>query len=189
LNGSYTLSDRSISARGSGSGDAVIRDEPEDTTEYEGDGSGQVESDLNPGNSWAVGGRIGYLLSDSTLLFGSGGYTQMKAKLKSRFTGSAGAGDEESPQIYGINADYDISSSSSDWLNGYYLGAGVETLLFENFSLKFEYRFADYGNIETSAEAGEGNLDLCENTCWNASVESEADITDHSLMATVSFRL
>ena len=184
LNASYTLSDRSMSVSGSGGGDAEFTE----VGIFVGEGSGQVKSDLNLGNSWAVGGRIGYLLSDSTLLFGTAGYTQMKAKLKSRFNGSAAAGDGQI-EPSGISADYDISSSRTEWMDGYYLGAGVETLLFENFSLKFEYRFADYGKIRTSAEASDGSVEACQTNCWNANVESEADITDHSLMATVSFRL
>jgi opacity protein-like surface antigen len=200
LNASYTLSDRNMSIRGLGSGDASFREETAvgvvDLSDFDttGDGSGQVKSDLNLGNSWSVGGRIGYLLSDSTLLFGTGGYTQMKAEINSRFTGGAGAGYDEingSTTSYGISADYDIGSSKSEWMDGYYLGAGLETLIFDNFSLKLEYRFADYGKINTAATAGEGDLGTCAVDCrgWNASVRSEADVTDHSLMTTVSFRL
>lgn len=180
LNAAYTLSDRNMSVSGSGGGDAEFFDGEITTTA--GAASGQVKSDLDLGNSWSVGGRIGYLLSDSTLLFGTGGYTEMKSKLDSSFNGNAQTGGDLAPESF--TADYDISSSRSEWLDGYYLGAGVETLLFENFSLKVEYRFADYGKIRTSAEAD--NLDACYGTCG---VESEADITDHSLMTTVSFRL
>jgi outer membrane immunogenic protein len=188
ISGSYTFGDRETSGSGSGGGDALFTRTPENIV-YDGEGSGAVSSSLHFGNSWAIGGRLGYLVTDGTLLFGTGGYTQMKTELKSRFSGSGGAGYTELSEDYGIDAEYAIGSSRSEWLGGYYLGAGLEQILWENFSLKFEYRFADYGSIDTSAEAGAGDFINCGNGCWRTSVEAEADVVDHSLMATVSFRM
>jgi outer membrane immunogenic protein len=66
--------------------------------------------------SWAVGGRLGFLTSPSTLVYGTAGYTQ---------------------------ADFDyIDGHLSETFDGYFVGAGIETFLRDNWTLKLEYRFA-----------------------------------------------
>ena len=69
--------------------------------------------------SWAVGGRLGFLVTSSTLLYGTAGYTQ---------------------------ANFDIGPFGSKTFAGYFAGAGVETLLSQSWSLKLEYRYSDFGS-------------------------------------------
>lgn len=70
-------------------------------------------------NSWAAGGRLGYLVSPSSLLYGTAGYTQ------ARF-------------------EYAFDVATTPTFNGYFVGAGVETFLRPNWTLKFEYRFSQF---------------------------------------------
>ena len=183
VNGSFTFGDRKMSSSGAGGGVGTYsgRDGQESGT-----GAATVDSELELGNSWAIGARLGYLVTDSVLLFAAGGYTQAQAELSAAFEGAGSAGTDEDS---GISGAYDISSSNDDWLGGYYVGAGLEALLTEQFSLKVEYRYADFGSIETSSEAT--NITCTVEPCygWATGVEAEADVTDHSMMATISFRM
>jgi outer membrane immunogenic protein len=71
-------------------------------------------------NQWGIGARLGVLLTPTSLWYANAGWTR---------------------------ADFDISSGGSsvgDSVNGYFIGGGVEQVLRQNVSLKFEYRFSDY---------------------------------------------
>lgn len=150
-------------------------------------GGGSVKADVELGNSWSIGGRAGFLPMENVLIFVTGGYTQIDAELSASYEGEAfGGGFLRGPGSMGAN--WNIDSSHSEWLDGYYVGGGIETLLNENISLKVEYRYADYGSIETSdeIEGGGGSFP----GFWEAStgVSAEADITVHSVFATVNWR-
>ena len=184
VNASFTLGSRDMSTKAGGSAGGDFYSEEGSSG---GSGYGAVNSSLDIGNSWSIGGRLGYLVTDSTLVFATGGYTQEQAKLKARFQGASGAGNE-----YGsIEAAYNVKASSDEWLDGYYVGGGLETLLTEHFSLKLEYRYADYGSIK--AKKGDAYYGDCvgEGACfgYGAGVKAKADVTDQSVMATVSFRM
>jgi outer membrane immunogenic protein len=73
---------------------------------------------LNHDSSWAVGGRLGYLVTPSTLVFAAGGYTQ---------------------------AELGVSNLGSATFEGYFVGGGVETFLLPNWTLRLEYRYSDFG--------------------------------------------
>jgi outer membrane immunogenic protein len=77
-------------------------------------------------SSWALGARLGVLANPSTLLYATGGYTQ---------------------------AEFDISGLGSQTYDGYFVGAGVETFLHQNWTLKLEYRFSQFGD-ETILDDG-----------------------------------
>jgi opacity protein-like surface antigen len=88
--------------------------------------SGGTSSEVN-GNrpfdhnySWSVGARLGRLVNPATLLYGTAGYTQ--AELEASGT-----------------------LSDSNTFDGYFVGAGIETFLRENWAIKLEYRFSDFG--------------------------------------------
>jgi outer membrane immunogenic protein len=69
-------------------------------------------------DSWAVGGRLGYLLHPTTLAYFLGGYTE---------------------------ASFDAPSGIKNKdFSGYVVGAGVQTTLGGGFYGKLEYRYADY---------------------------------------------
>ncbi len=76
------------------------------------------------GDQLSVGGRVGYLVSPTTLFFSTFGYAHSNP---SDMTMNFGGGDR-----------YRASIGS---LNGYFLGNGVETMLGSGFSLKAEYRY------------------------------------------------
>ena len=90
----------------------------------------QARAKLSLDNSWSIGGRVGYLTSPSTLLFVTGGYTQVlmsdKLDIGGPFPGT-------------------ILSAHVPNFGGGFIGAGAETLLTEHISLRGDYRFTDFG--------------------------------------------
>lgn len=74
-----------------------------------------------------VGGRVGFAVTPSTLLYAKGGYTN--AKVRVNYT------DPTTPAN---------SFSVSDDLNGVRVGAGVEQKLGANLYAKAEYRYSNY---------------------------------------------
>jgi outer membrane immunogenic protein len=92
----------------------------------------QAQAKINVDNKWSIGGRVGYLASPGTLLFVSGGFTQVNTSdLK------LAAGGPFPTTAAAIN----VPSFS-----GGFVGAGSETQLTEHFSLRGEYRFTDFGS-------------------------------------------
>lgn len=88
--------------------------------------------DVDQTYSWSVGGRLGGLITPKTLLYGTGGYTQ--TELEGGLEGTA---------------------------DGYFVGAGMEHMLRENWTLKLEYRYSDFeadvdvgGDAELSSHTG-----------------------------------
>ncbi len=92
---------------------------------------GGIDTSLDHNYSWAVGARLGYLVSPSTLLYGTAGYTQ---------------------------AEFELDGFGASTFGGYFVGAGIETFLRQNWTLKLEYRYSDFGS-ETFAE-GPVTIDL-----------------------------
>jgi outer membrane immunogenic protein len=159
-----------------------------------GTGEAYLNSSLELGNSWFVGGRAGFLATDSTLIFGSAGYVSTHAKLSAAFTGqndAGGQGDWSGFSSSGYaDAQYDISTSDSDWLDGYYFGGGMEQMLTSSVSMKLEYRLSDLGSISTSdVDSREvGNPGANDGATWIAAVGAHAEPTVHTVTATVNWR-
>lgn len=185
VNASFTFADRQMSSSGGGSGGGYYLENAD--AAVDGGGSGTVKSKVDLGSNWALGARFGYLMTDSTLLFASGGYTQASAEIRSRFEGASSAALDQGA---GIAASYDISAKNDEWLGGYYIGGGLETMMMDHLSLKLEYRYADYGSIKSRSNDAFEECTQNEG-CWGygAGVKSKADLTDHSVMATMSFRM
>jgi outer membrane immunogenic protein len=97
-------------------------------SEIEADAQGQF---VSIDNQWAVGARLGYLLSPRTLLYGNAGYTQ---------------------------ADFSFADIAETTLRGTFVGAGVEHALSRTISLKLEYRFSSYDTF--AVKVGESILNL-----------------------------
>ncbi|MGE4249984.1 MAG: outer membrane protein [Parvibaculaceae bacterium] len=135
------------------------------------DDDGQFETSWKVGDSWGVGGRIGFLAMDNALVYVMGGYTQ--ANVKS--SGSISGFDNN-------NNFFSFSASDGKWEDGYFVGGGIEALLTESISLKGEYRFSDYGKVERSASFEDVNTNTF------AQVSQEGDITIHSIRAVLSYR-
>jgi outer membrane immunogenic protein len=78
---------------------------------------GEGEASLDHNFSWSVGGRLGYLASAGTLLYGTAGYTR---------------------------AEFDVTGLPSQTFDGFFVGAGVETFMNQSWTLKFEYRYSQF---------------------------------------------
>lgn len=80
------------------------------------------------GTDWAgsIRARLGYAM-DRTLLYATGGLA-----LANGYVNVVGVGEE------------------SDTLTGWTLGAGVEHAFTDNWSARLEYRYSDYGSIDTT---------------------------------------
>jgi outer membrane immunogenic protein len=69
--------------------------------------------------TWAIGARLGFLANAGTLVYGTAGYTQ---------------------------TEFDFFGLKTQDFGGYFVGAGIETFLRDNWTLKLEYRYAEYGS-------------------------------------------
>lgn len=82
-------------------------------------------------SEWSVGGRVGYLFSPETLVYGLAAYTSQSVSVDGRAANG-----------WDINGSFDSSGMS--------LGAGIETLLQDNWSVKFEYRYTQSDDYNLS---------------------------------------
>jgi opacity protein-like surface antigen len=99
---------------------------------------GGVQTSLDHNHSWAVGARLGYLVTPSTLLYGTAGYTQ---------------------------AQVELNGFGSQTFGGYFVGAGVETFLRQSWTVRLEYRYSDFGEeriVDTASMTAD--LDLAMHT-------------------------
>jgi outer membrane immunogenic protein len=85
----------------------------------------ELDGTLTLKNQLSAGGRIGYLISPSTLFFATVGYAHADSSDRTAFF------DEQTRGNFG---DF----------NGYFVGGGVEALVYDNFSIKAEYRYTSY---------------------------------------------
>jgi outer membrane immunogenic protein len=86
---------------------------------------GGLSASLDHSHSWSVGARLGFLTNASTLLYGTAGYTQADFDLRT-------------------NVSYINDYLRSPTVGGYFVGAGIETFLRDNWTLKLEYRFSQF---------------------------------------------
>lgn len=78
-----------------------------------------------------IGGRLGYLVTPNTLIYGLGGYTQAS------FDGQV----DLSYFIFFVGAPQTLSLRVADELHGYFLGGGGEVKVADNVALRLEYRY------------------------------------------------
>lgn len=101
-------------------------------------GFGRVKA----GRDLYIGGRVGFLATPNFMVYAKGGYTNTRLDL------TAGDGDTETGRHYN--------------LDGYRVGAGVETALTHNVYAKVEYRYSNYGQARLEFPNGEntGNFSI-----------------------------
>jgi outer membrane immunogenic protein len=80
--------------------------------------------------------RAGYLTSSTTLFYATGGLAFGESRYKFNFS---------QPRAGAIPAPTDYALSNSQTRVGYAVGAGAETKLDKNWSVKFEYLYVDLG--------------------------------------------
>ncbi len=83
---------------------------------------------VRPGRDLYVGGRIGTLISPTTMIYAKGGYTNA--------------------QLHVLAGNTNTSTDTNFKLDGYRVGAGVEHQMSANTYAKVEYRYSNYGRGE-----------------------------------------
>jgi len=153
---------------------------------------------IETGNSFDLGGRLGFLLNESTLIFMSGGASAINAKQTMSYTSQErlGGNDSDLGDSFDANNKYYYSKqdSRSDTRFGYYLGAGFETMVSEHLTAKLEYRFADYGkmtsgsnNVATLNNGGNNDLEFYSSIDGTSSTNHTSEINAHSIRATLNY--
>ncbi|MGC2075863.1 MAG: porin family protein [Xanthobacteraceae bacterium] len=111
------------------------------TGQHTGIGSAEV-ANLKENSAWAVGGRIGYLITPNFLTYWDGGYTQThfdQANYSDLFSG--------------VNFGFALPGTT---FHGWFLGSGFEysfNWLIPGLFLKTEYRFSSF-NSQTVTDTG-----------------------------------
>lgn len=95
--------------------------------------------ELDTGRDLYIGGRVGYAVAPTTLLYLKGGYTN--TRIEGRFDDGAGSIFED-----------------GNTLDGFRVGAGVEqrfALFGPSGFVKLEYRYSNYSNLDVSVDGDE----------------------------------
>lgn len=90
--------------------------------------------------SWAIGGRAGWLVNKSTLIYGLVAWSQMDMQ-----------------PINVLSGTFVLPLGSTDGIS---VGGGIETELMPNVRLKLEYRYTQYDKITAPIVPGFLNLDV-----------------------------
>lgn len=140
-----------------------------------------VKSSLSVDSVWSVGGRFGYLLQPSVLIYGLGGYTEANITQKTTL-------NYENFQLSGSLREV---STEQEKLRGYFLGAGAEVMVANNLSFKLEYRFSQYDGVRQSNDA-----EFTDNSGTpfityerRLGIDSEVDLVIHSVRGALVFHL
>lgn len=127
------------------------------------------------GNSWDVGGRLGVLLNDRTLVYGLGGYSWAKIK-------TAAYNNTYNNLNSNDNAWFYSEAVREQTRGGWMAGAGLEYAFSNNVTLKTEYRHYDYGTVRVSETYSNRND-------WgNSSMEHSSKVTVDSVRALLSYK-
>lgn len=102
--------------------------------------------------------RLGYLITPSTLLFGTGGVSWMKSEPSISCAGIA---------IFSWCTGSNIATFRTDSVSktavGWTLGGGIETIVMPNWLLRGEYRYTSYAGYQAillaNGSAGSGIID------------------------------
>jgi outer membrane immunogenic protein len=127
-----------------------------------------AHGEISADHQWSVGARFGYLTSPGTLVFLSGGYTQLGlSNLRATASGAfpTMAFVAEVPKI-----------------SGAFVGAGLETKLTDAISLRTEYRFTSFGSGHVTLPTVDGTTNL------NDFVSARIAPTLQVVRATVNYR-
>ena len=78
-------------------------------------------------------------------------------------------------------------------MNGYFIGAGLESKLSERVSLKLEYRFTDYGKMKTNASDDAGTYDATmgvvsnNSSIYSSSFQNEIELKQQAIRAVLNY--
>jgi outer membrane immunogenic protein len=116
-------------------------------------------------NQWAVGGRVGVIVTPGTLVFAKFGYTQADVSI----------------DIVGLGLN---ESAWSDTASGFNIGGGVEMSLGSGFFLRGQYDYSDYGSVSIAS----GNLVDAEGSRIG-SYEISEDFSDNRFTAGIIYKI
>ena len=98
-------------------------------------------------SSWAVGGRLGWVVNPTLLAFVSGGFTEARFDQVNYVLGPATALAQGTGLVIAANTGATLSAPAQT-LDGFFIGGGAEYQLgwFPGLFWKTEYRYSDYRN-------------------------------------------
>jgi outer membrane immunogenic protein len=103
-------------------------------------------------NDYSLRLRAGYLVTPDILFYGTGGLAVQQVESTMTCNGNT------SPACL-----FNHSQTSSATLIGYTIGGGLEWKLLQNWLLRGEYRYADYGTYKPSFFVGSGDVEVFAN--------------------------
>ncbi len=141
-----------------------------------------VNTSVTLGNSWDIGARAGFTVNERNLVYVLGGYTSADIRLHQDYT-QFGIYD---PPV--IQNDAFISTDAHKWKSGFIIGAGWETALTDNITLKTEYRYANYGSITSAASDGDPTYGGYGNNGHYYFTGAKTSVTDQSVRLLLSYK-
>ena len=141
-------------------------------------GSSALTSHLKTGESFALGLRAGWIVEKIYMPYLTAGFTTIKYNQSATYTA-------QTNDLY----DYSTSASKDGHKLGGFIGAGLETKIYDHTSLKFEYRYSDYGSLKLN----QSNSSLSESTgtlqplSGSSVLNVENKLTEQSLRAVISY--
>jgi outer membrane immunogenic protein len=103
-------------------------------------GPGVDLSSVTMGSDASLRARLGFLVTPQVLLYGTGGVAWQE--LKDSATCQHSVAD---PLCFAVSGNPFATATNSTVRTGWTVGGGVETVLYGNWLLRGEYRFADFG--------------------------------------------
>lgn len=149
--------------------------------------SANAQSEVEHDWTVSLGGRIGWLASPSTLFYMLAAYTHVELdKAQVQFN----VADPLGLLLPLIDSPTQLAVNFADSMDGYTLGAGVETKLSRAVSLKFEYRYTDLEGVSASASNVETQCCIAIiGRQITEEVDADLDLDIHTVRAVLSYQL
>lgn len=93
-------------------------------------------------NDATLGARVGFLANDKTLFYALGGFSLANVNVSSKLDVTHG--------LDSALSNFSLGTSYQGWKPGFTVGTGVEFVLSEHLTLQAEYRYSNYGNIQSN---------------------------------------
>ena len=122
-------------------------------------------------STWVLAPKMGFLFDEKTMIYLKAGFAQ----------GEVERTLIQSPNVIQDQAlDYGTSVSQTKTLHGYTVGFGVERMLSEHTSIKFQYDYIDLGRTQFSPQGGvvAGN---------SVSITEQLDITHNAVTVGLNY--
>jgi outer membrane immunogenic protein len=135
-------------------------------------------------SSWdaSARARAGFLIGSSVLLYATAGASWIQMET-SAYCGSARPlGWCAGPVRPGSNLGGESAASTTRM--GWTAGAGAEAMLWSNWLMRIEYRYADYGSFDFTLFPGSG---ACGQAC--DTIAAEATLRTHTVLVGFAYKL